>query len=145
MEPQQDLLGDFYEDTYERVSIGKRFGNYVIDFIVYYVLASILGIILGNPTDIPGLLSQLFLNMLVFIGYYTIMEGATKGKTIGKMATGCIAVKENGTDITWTSALLRSLSRLIPFEPFSAFNGQPWHDRLTKTIVVRKVKSAANH
>jgi len=72
------------------------------------------------------------------VSYFTFMEGATGGKSIGKIITRSKAVKEDGTSITWNDALLRSLSRIVPFEPFSAFGGQPWHDRWTNTKVVRK-------
>jgi hypothetical protein len=35
-------------------------------------------------------------------------------------------------------AFLRSLSRLVPFEPFSALKkpSYPWHDRWTRTLVI---------
>jgi uncharacterized RDD family membrane protein YckC len=59
------------------------------------------------------------------------------GRTLGKLITGSKAVREDGTSLTWKDACLRSLSRMVPFEPFSALGGAPWHDRWTKTTVVR--------
>ena len=141
MEPQQDLLTDLYTVNYEPVSTGKRFANYLIDIVIFYLLAILIVILFGPTVYESGNISSIYIvTYIVFLAYYTILEGATKGKTIGKMITGCRAVKEDGSDITWTDALLRSLSRIVPFEPFSALGGQPWHDRWTKTLVVKKAR-----
>ena len=72
---------------------------------------------------------------------YFIEEGFLKGKTIGKMVTGTRAVNDDGTMITPQTAALRSIIRFVPFEPFSAFGTQPWHDRWANTIVIDERKS----
>jgi hypothetical protein len=40
------------------------------------------------------------------------------------------------------TVLLRTLCRIVPFEPFSAFGGHPWHDKWTRTYVIDVKKTA---
>ena len=39
--------------------------------------------------------------------------------------------------LDWEDAFMRSLFRLIPLDPLSAFSGHPWHDELSKTKVIK--------
>ena len=66
-----------------------------------------------------------------------LFEKLFKGYTVGKLITGTRAIREDGKELTFKNAILRSLSRMVPFEPFSAFGGSPWHDRWTKTRVIK--------
>jgi uncharacterized RDD family membrane protein YckC len=75
-----------------------------------------------------------FFNYLI---YYTICEKAFRGYTLGKLLTGTRAIRDNGEELTFKDALLRSLSRLVPFEVLSGFAARPWHDSWTKTQVVK--------
>jgi len=86
----------------------------------------------------PSVMPNFLISFIVIISYYTVLEGATKGRTLGKFVTGTVAVKQDGSAITWKDAFLRSLCRLVPFEPFSALGRMPWHDKWTKTIVIKK-------
>lgn len=140
MEPQTDMLTEIHEEiNLEPVSTGIRFADYIVDIIAFYLTAIVVGVIAGtlsiNYTS--DTLFLYFISYAIFIGYYTIMEGASNGRTLGKLITGSRAVKDDGSNITWKDALLRSLSRSVPFEPFSAFGGYPWHDRWTNTKVVK--------
>jgi uncharacterized RDD family membrane protein YckC len=63
---------------------------------------------------------------------------ATKGRTLGKLITGTAAVKDDGTALTFKDVLLRSVCRLIPFEPISILFGGFWHDTLAHTMVIKK-------
>ena len=137
MEEQKDLLVE-QDVLLTPAQPGLRFANYVIDIIAFYVIFFIVvyagaGII--NATNI-GLLYLVVFTIL--IAYYTIMEGATNGKTLGKLVTKTRAVKKDGTTFTLRDAFLRSLCRLVPFEPFTAFSGYPWHDKWTNTIVIKE-------
>ena len=78
--------------------------------------------------------------IVIIVGYYTVFEATTKGRTLGKFITGTQAVREDGSNITWKDAFIRSLCRLVPFEPFSTFGVLPWHDSWSKTIVIKKSK-----
>jgi uncharacterized RDD family membrane protein YckC len=75
---------------------------------------------------------------VLFILYYGLLEGISKGKTLGKLITGTRAVREDGTPISFGDAFKRTLCRIIPFEPFSAFGYKPWHDSITNTIVIKE-------
>lgn len=155
MEDQNNpnLLQEFEQEVLlERATVGQRFVNYLLDVLVFYVIIIIFGFIYGiaivaqvASVDDSLLIEetgnavfiQYLLSFILFVGYYTIFEGASKGRTVGKFATGTMVVKEDGSPITWTDAILRSLCRLIPFEPLSTFGGNPWHDSITKTTVVK--------
>jgi uncharacterized RDD family membrane protein YckC len=83
-------------------------------------------------------LVQYLLTYTLLVGLYTFLETVTKGRTIGKMVTKTRAITEDGSTISFSDALKRSLIRCIPFEPFSAFSGRPWHDKWSNTKVIRE-------
>jgi uncharacterized RDD family membrane protein YckC len=60
-----------------------------------------------------------------------------RGYTLGKFITGTRAIRDDDDELTFKDALLRSLCRIVPLEVFSALAGFPWHDRWTKTKVVK--------
>lgn len=152
MEPQKVFLEDFEQElTMEQASVGQRIANYVIDFIMFYIGCLFAGIGLGlffpeifrkgeYGNESPRQLLLLCVCIVVWVLYYTICEAANGGKSVGKMVTGTRTVREDGSSITWKDALIRSLIRLVPFEPLSAFNGHPWHDSWSGTLVVKKTK-----
>jgi uncharacterized RDD family membrane protein YckC len=138
MEPQKDLLEEFNPqlDLYP-VGAGVRFLDYLIDLVIYYILSvGIMGVLLVLTGNRDPLFSYMIAYSL-YVLYYTILEGASGGRTIGKMITGCKAIKADGSQINWRDALQRSLSRIVPFEPFSGLNGRPWHDNWTGTMVIK--------
>ncbi len=138
---QPDLLNDISQEIYqEPASVSTRFANYLIDMVIFYVLSIVVGLILANliPSTGPGI--SYVITYLLLITYYTIMEGATQGKTIGKLVTGTMAVREDGAPFTFYDAMVRSFCRIVPFESLSAFNGRPWHDKWTSTKVIKPIK-----
>jgi uncharacterized RDD family membrane protein YckC len=74
---------------------------------------------------------------LNYIVYYTLCEKLLKGYTLGKLITGTRAIRQDGGELTFRNALLRSLSRCVPFEVFSGFNTLTWHDSWTDTKVIK--------
>jgi uncharacterized RDD family membrane protein YckC len=145
---EQDVL------AYGEASTGQRLLNLLIDgILIQYALAFISGIVMGMILMIlaPGfaadflgrqeaigfLLTSYALMFFNFMVYHTICERCCNGYTLGKRITGTKAVRTDGTSLTWKDAFLRSLSRMVPFEPFSALSGAPWHDRWTGTTVVK--------
>lgn len=153
--PQQDLFTDEEVLSYEEASVGQRFLNYLIDaLIMQYGLSFLTGILVAKLIMLFSpevaydlfvtrqqsgdvLLSMYFVSIMNFLIYYTICEKAFKGKTLGKLITGTRAVRTDGQELSFRNALLRTLSRIVPFEAFSAFGGHPWHDRWTGTMVIR--------
>jgi Predicted membrane protein/domain len=151
-QPTQDLLQE-YENEINLVPVlpGIRFLNCLIDAIVFYILmigvAALWGMSLATRSlsvyetqeEINSFTGMLYLiTFSVMLGYYILFEGGTKGRTLGKLITGTVVVKEDGSPIGFREALIRTLCRLIPFEPFSTFSGKPWHDRFSKTWVIKK-------
>lgn len=139
---EPDLLSEFTVNL-EMASHGKRFVNYLIDVIVYYAIIFVVLFIfpsLRYTLLFVSVMGRYAILVGIFLGYYCAMETLTKGKTLGKMVTGTRAVDLEGNPITARAALLRSLCRLVPFEPFSAF-GRPWHDTWTQTMVIDEKKS----
>ena len=142
---QQHLLADLQFDVVQ-ASTGKRFANYLIDLVVFYILLFGLGVFLAlSPSALEALQSleeNWLLDRLVWIVLYGIYmfaaEALFKGKTLGKAITGTRAVNEDGSRISIKTALLRGLSRMVPFNAFSAFGSPsyPWHDKWTNTYVI---------
>jgi len=123
------------------VGSGIRFMNFLIDFIVWLVLAFIITFIIGlfiQPTD-QGMISLIGYILIfgTFIAYYAIMEIKFQ-KTIGKFVTKTKVVKMNGEKPTDGDIITRTFCRLIPFDRLSflfVINGI--HDFLSKTKVVK--------
>ncbi len=134
------------------VSPGLRFVNYLIDVIALYAISFLAGMLFAigaynagaydnlEPSEDGGGLQLLLLLswILIVFGYYTLFEYFAKGRTLGKMATGTVVVREDGSAPTFKDAFMRTLCRFIPFEVFSAFGYRPWHDSLTHTLVIKK-------
>ena len=151
MEPESTLIfTDPYEHPIIYASTGQRFLNYLIDGVILYGLNYCLGTLYGYIITSSDFLLEIaqrsttsyvllimILGVFVRVGYYTLMEGLC-GKTIGKFATRTIVKREDGAPIVWKDAILRSLCRLIPFNGLSGLSGHPWHDSITKTVVVQQ-------
>lgn len=160
MQPEEHLAQPEHlftqEDVfrYEDASTGQRFLNFLIDnlFMNYglgYVTGSLVGYALG--TFFPEFAIELFGNasqgeLLLFgvilayfnyIVYYTFCEKLFRGYTLGKLITGTRALRNDGQELTFRDTILRTLSRMVPFEAFSGFSGYPWHDQWTKTMVIK--------
>ena len=152
MEQESLLTGIEYNPVF--ASTGKRFLNYLIDVIIFYVIIIFIlaGVFIsqGYPYNRPGEFSSQLLERLVavtlFAAFYFLFEIIFKGRTIGKFITGTRAVNEDGTEMEPKTILLRSLCRVVPFEPFSALGNpcRPWHDKWTRTYVI-DVKQTALH
>lgn len=126
-------------------SAGKRFLNYLIDVIAFYIviIVIVMGMMFSGNEEMvaeeassEGLMVNL-ISILLFLAYYTVMEATCGGKTLGKFLTRTRAVRDDGSPLGWDKAALRSLCRLIPFEPFSMLGGgRGWHDSMPGTVVV---------
>ena len=157
LQDQPDLLAEesFNLDQFVYATQGQRFLNWLIDnllmrFGLSYLTGMGVGIIIGiaKPDffeDIadtgemgpPMLMLGVLIAYLNYIIYYTICEKLFRGYTLGKLITGTRAIRQDGGELTFRNALLRSLSRLVPFEIFSGFSTLTWHDSWTDTMVVK--------
>lgn len=144
----QQTLEDFLsvENEYQRASVGQRFGNFLVDLLIFYVIMFVVGIILAftSPSAIEALnnesagfnLIDRIVSLILYAIYMALVEGISRGKSLGKMITGTRAVNLDGSKISFGTAFVRGFSRAVPFEAFSAFGGNPWHDKWSDTMVV---------
>ena len=130
----------------------KRFANYIIDRIAFYlffiviifmfvIIAELLGSektlqILYDLENMNPLLDTL-ITTVSFLIFYFILESISQ-RTLGKLITQTKVVLENGEKPPLETIIIRSLCRIIPFEPFSFLGDLPkgWHDTISKTYVV---------
>ncbi|HUB59239.1 MAG TPA: RDD family protein [Puia sp.] len=147
--PAEDpnILDDVHYTLYQ-ASGGKRFANYIVDWIGFslvwqFLFAELLGralVLFNFPVEnAAALYSVAYVAVFVTFGLLVGgLEAATGGKTLGKLITSTRAVNEDGSRLKPGRAFLRYLVRLVPFEAFSALGSPsyPWHDRWTKTIVI---------
>ena len=136
------------QPTLKVASTGKRFANYIIDIIGFYIVAIVLAIVaeIVSPGKVDALqentLGQYAVIYALLVVYYTVFEGSFNGKTPGKFITRTRAVTENGQPLTWKDAISRSLCRLIPFEPFTYLGNElGWHDTISHTMVIDERQS----
>jgi uncharacterized RDD family membrane protein YckC len=127
-------------------SAGQRFGNFIIDLIVYYAILFGFGMVMGavgaadgflvsSDSGVVGLYAFIY---SVHLMYYSVFEAAF-GKSVGKFITQTTVVTENGEKPSFVNILGRNLCRFIPFEAFSFLGSKAsgWHDSISKTRVVQ--------
>lgn len=134
-------------NRYGPAKLSKRFGNYLIDHLGHLALSAIvtagLTFLEQAGWSVSILMEQLgfFWNVLfgvVISGSYYIYFESIFGRTPGKWITGTQVVTMSGTKPSFGQIVKRTLSRMVPFEPFSFLgdNSLGWHDRWSGTMVV---------
>jgi uncharacterized RDD family membrane protein YckC len=127
---------------------GKRFLNYIIDQLSIVGVSAGIGVLAGwmheqgiaeGPSDWfqeMNRIEELIYGNLLTMMFYTLCESVS-GRTPGKLVTGTRAVMKDRSPLTTARAMVRSLCRLIPFEPLSFFLRRGgWHDTITSTMVI---------
>jgi uncharacterized RDD family membrane protein YckC len=122
------------------VNGGTRLLNYILDLVAYYIIALILGFILGATGSyylIEGM-NDTVLGLMIITSYYIFFE-AVFGQTIGKMITKTKVVTANGEKPSFLNITGRTLCRFIPFEAFSFLGSDAvgWHDSISNTRVIK--------
>lgn len=132
-------------DRMQIASTGTRFANYLLDSFFFLALVFALAIVLaiiGGEDAFEAMegVPDLVFGMILLLIYYVPQE-ASMGRTLGKLITGTVVVSADGGKPTLSQVIWRTLSRAIPFEPFSFLGGRGypvgWHDNLSGTRVVR--------
>jgi uncharacterized RDD family membrane protein YckC len=139
--PQAEL--ELSEADRPRVPAGKgrRFGTFVVDYLMFMVLSFAFGAGVGLLFGDAGIqaleaVPDLLLGLLILSTYYIFFE-AIWARTPGKLLLGTVVVSEAGTKPSFGQIVGRTLCRFIPFEAFSCFGERAWHDSLPKTWVVQ--------
>lgn len=121
----------------------SRFLNFIIDMVVWLILAFILSFIVDLFVQTSDqVLLQFFVYIFIFgtfIAYYAIMEIRFQ-KTVGKFITKTKVVKLDGSRPETSDIIGRTLCRFIPFDRISfLFTKNGIHDYLSKTRVVKDI------
>ncbi|MBN9383490.1 MAG: RDD family protein [Chitinophagaceae bacterium] len=147
-QPEEHILSDF-EVELDPAGRDLRFVNFIVDRLLFYLFSRGFNIFWGRFMTLVMYDEDYYvrytLSLVVGLLLYGLFMGATealfKGKTLGKVFTGTRVVNPDGTPVSIKMAFLRGFSRMVPFEPFSAFGGdwpRPWHDSWTNTYVVKE-------
>lgn len=137
------------EDIY--ATQGQRISNYLIDLVIQYIIAILLGVLAVLISELLGMYSFVdwienmgriegyLLGFFILVIYYGTFE-ILLSRTIGKFITKTIVVLEDGSKPDAGTILKRTFCRLIPFEQFSFLGGysRGWHDSISDTYVVNK-------
>jgi len=132
-------------------SQGQRFGNYLIDLGIQYVLIFILALLLGIFANLTGnfelgiwlenisTVESYLIGVVILIIYYSLME-IYFSRSIAKYITKTIVVTRDGSKPDASTIIKRTFCRLIPFNHFSFLgnDGRGWHDSISETYVVKK-------
>jgi len=150
---EKDFFGNVIRTPYNKfiprkpkvVSPGVRFGYSFIDFFIIFIIQFLFGLIFKifaiqsksiDTIIFLGLLSQL-VSLSIFLFYYAIFE-TYLGGSVGKLICGYTVINNRAERITFGHGMLRSVIRMVPFEAFSCLSDRGWHDRWSKTYVVKR-------
>lgn len=120
--------------------------DYVVQlflFVIVFVIAGVIAQSNGNKEFILNFakneIAQYTFVVCISLLYYNVFE-IFFARTVGKFITQTIVVDEYGEKPNHETILVRTISRLIPFNPLSflVFPARGWHDRISKTYVVNK-------
>jgi uncharacterized RDD family membrane protein YckC len=119
----------------------RRVCTLLLDYIGFYLLGALVGIVLFA---LLGQRAHAFyasgwstlMSLFLVLGYYLFFEGLWS-RTPGKMILGTLVVDMKGGTPTFGSVVKRSLARFVPFEAFTFFGEQGFHDKVSRTRVVR--------
>jgi uncharacterized RDD family membrane protein YckC len=136
---------DLAEERREIVPVGKgrRFATYLIDYVFINVLMFVVvfGVVIAfGPAGQEAVqnVNDILLAVPFFLVYYIVFEGIW-ARTPAKFILGTVVVTADGAKPRIGKIFIRTLCRLIPFEPFSFFRERGergWHDSIPDTWVV---------
>lgn len=108
-------------------SLGLRLASGIIDvlitivtFIVLYILLIVATLAVGDEALLAAAI--VLTSVLTFLVIPTTVETLTRGRSLGKLAVGLRAVRDDGGPISFHHALVRAL---IGFVEIYAFTGAP--------------------
>ena len=114
MQPESDLVtGDAVVLELRLARLASRSVAFALDVLVQVVLLLVALLLLAGLGDVDGALLgaiMLALAVLVLVGYPTIFETLSHGRTLGKLAMGLRTVRDDGGPIRFRHALTRALA-----------------------------------
>ena len=129
----------------------QRFMNFILDFLIVYVIWIAVGttvIIVGEITGIYALSNwaeststyeKLFFWIIIMFVYYFLTE-MYFSRTFAKYFSKTIVITKAGLKPGFNAILIRTVTRFIPLEglTFLGVNVRGLHDLFSDTYVVRK-------
>jgi uncharacterized RDD family membrane protein YckC len=85
----------------------------VVIFVGYLISLVLWAGALAHFDDAVASAIMIIFTVLVFVGYPLILETATRGRTLGKMAMGLRVVSDDGGPERFRQALFRALSSVV--------------------------------
>lgn len=121
----------------------KKYGGFIGRFIAY-IIDNLVFVPIYLIVPMDSELVQFLVWIILWTAYYVWMNG-TYGATIGKMLLKLKIVKEDGSKITYSDALLREIGSYLSFVVlclgYLAIIGdkkkQGWHDKISHTVVLQ--------
>jgi uncharacterized RDD family membrane protein YckC len=103
-----------------------RIASGLVDLVVTLVLLVLLAVVFGiaafGANDAVATIAVISVTVLVFVGFPTTVETLTRGRSLGKLATGLRTVRDDAGPISFQHALIRSL---IGFVEIYLLSGVP--------------------
>ena len=132
----------------QKAGVGARLGSFIIDQVILYIVAIVIGLIFGTlfiygaePTVL--VIIELILSIGLLLGYYTYFFG--NGQTLGMKVAKIKLCRTDGTyPIGYGKGLLRCIGMIISSSVFGLGylwilidkDKQGWHDKIADTYVV---------
>jgi uncharacterized RDD family membrane protein YckC len=134
-------------------SHGQRLLNFIIDLIIQYIIWVSVGqtiLIFSNVTnnynlsytlESLSLIEKSVSALVIWILYYGLTD-LYFSRSLAKYFTKTVVVMKDGSKPGRTTIFKRTLSRLMPLDPFSFLGKTPrgWHDLISETYVVKKAE-----
>ena len=125
-----------------------RLVAYIIDAILLAIPSSFFShtlLALGLDPEVIRLLTGFF-NLIIFVTYFTLMEGSRSQGSVGKMILGLRVIDEGGGRLGFGAALGRSFGKIVSMITLGigfimaglTQRKQALHDLMAHTLVVRK-------
>ncbi|UOE48240.1 RDD family protein [Mucilaginibacter sp. SMC90] len=148
---QQEVVndGEHPQSYYVKAAIGYRILHPLVDMLVTIaVFSEILGrfvdygsgALFRFMTQTPESWAQKNITLVIIalrILYYIICESVL-GSSPAKFLTKTRVIDYDGNKPSVKKVIIRTLCRLIPFEGFSFFANDGWHDKISETTVVKE-------
>ncbi|MGH8104044.1 MAG: RDD family protein [bacterium] len=121
------VSADHVEIQYDLAGIGSRAIAMFIDstiiysalaiIILFFVLAAGTATSLSDSADVWVLAILLFVLFIVHWGYFSLFEAFNNGQTPGKRLVGIRVIREGGYSLTFMTAMIRNLIRVVDALP----------------------------
>jgi uncharacterized RDD family membrane protein YckC len=138
--PDSALTESVAEQRRELASHWRRFGTWLVDYVCVVLVMALFGALVGFLFGEAGVAAlrkvpNFVLGLTLMLAYYCFFEGIW-ARTPGKLVLGTVVVGQQGDKPGFGQVVGRTLCRFIPFEAFSFFGEEGWHDSIPKTRVV---------